>query len=110
MSSILFIITIITCLVVLIILMFGIGSFAKGGNFGKKYSNKLMRWRIIAQAVAVLLIIAFVYFEKRVKWLFLIKYIQKGEMTERQNLVMEKGLKNFLKGLLRMEQWMNLIH
>ena len=65
MSSILFIITIITCLVVLIILMFGIGSFAKGGNFGKKYSNKLMRWRIIAQALAVLLIIVFVYFEKR---------------------------------------------
>jgi uncharacterized membrane protein affecting hemolysin expression len=65
MSSILFIITIITCLVVLIILMFGIGSFAKGGNFGKKYSNKLMRWRIIAQAVAVLLIIVFVYFEKK---------------------------------------------
>ena len=65
MSSILFIITIITCLVVLIILMSGIGSFAKGGNFGKKYSNKLMRWRIIAQALAVLLIIAFVYFEKR---------------------------------------------
>ena len=65
MSSILFIITIITCLVVLIILMFGIGSFAKGGNFSKKYSNKLMRWRIIAQAIAVLLIIAFVYLKKR---------------------------------------------
>ena len=64
MSSILFIIAIITCLVVLIILMFGIGSFAKGGNFSKKYSNKLMRWRIIAQALAVLLIIAFVYFKK----------------------------------------------
>ena len=45
--------------------MFGIGSFAKGGEFGKKYSNKLMRWRIIAQAVAVLLIIILVYFEKR---------------------------------------------
>tara|TARA_A100001011_G_scaffold314893_1_gene333304 strand:- start:486 stop:626 length:141 start_codon:yes stop_codon:yes gene_type:complete len=44
--------------------MFGIGSFAKGGNFSKKYSNKLMRWRIIAQAIAVLLIIAFVYFKK----------------------------------------------
>ena len=65
MFSILFIISIIACLVVLIILMFGIGSFAKGGNFGKKYSNELMRWRIIAQALAVLLIIVFVYFEKR---------------------------------------------
>lgn len=65
MSSIFFILVIVTCLVVLIILMFGIGSFAKGGNFGRKYSNKLMRWRIIAQAVAVLLIIVFVYFEKK---------------------------------------------
>ena len=65
MSSIFLILAIVTCLIVLIILMFGIGSFAKGGNFGKKYSNKLMRWRIITQAVAVLLIIAFVYFEKR---------------------------------------------
>ena len=64
MSSIFLILAIVTCLVVLIILMFGIGSFAKGGNFGRKYSNKLMRWRIIAQAVAVLLIIVFVYFEK----------------------------------------------
>ena len=65
MSSIFLILAIVTCLVVLIILMFGIGSFAKGGSFGRKYSNKLMRWRIIAQAVAVLLIIVFVYFEKK---------------------------------------------
>ena len=65
MSSIFLILAIVTCLVVLIILMFGIGSFAKGGDFGRKYSNKLMRWRIIAQAVAVLLIIVFVYFEKK---------------------------------------------
>ena len=65
MSSIFLILAIVTCLIVLIILMFGIGSFAKGGNFGRKYSNKLMRWRIIAQAVAVLLIIVFVYFEKK---------------------------------------------
>ena len=65
MSSIFLILAIVTFIIVLIILMFGIGSFAKGGNFGRKYSNKLMRWRIIAQAVAVLLIIVFVYFEKK---------------------------------------------
>ena len=65
MPSLLLIISIITCLIVLIILMFGIGSFAKGGKFSKKYSNRLMRWRIIAQAIAVILIITFVYFEKR---------------------------------------------
>ncbi len=65
MSYFLLTISVIICLIVLIILMFGIGSFAKGGDFGKKYSNKLMRWRIIMQAIAVILIIAFVYFEKR---------------------------------------------
>ena len=48
------------CLVVLIILLTGIGGFAKGGDFNRKYANKIMRYRIAAQFVAVLLIIAFV--------------------------------------------------
>ncbi len=47
-------------LVVLIILMIGIGGFARGGEFNRKYGNRLMRLRIIAQAVAVILIMAFV--------------------------------------------------
>ena len=47
-------------LVVVLILLFGIGSFAKGGEFNKKYANKAMRWRIIAQFVAVGLIVIFV--------------------------------------------------
>lgn len=65
MSSPLLMITVITCLLVLLVLMLGIGSFAKGGKFGKKYSNKLMRLRIIVQAIAVILIITFVYFDKK---------------------------------------------
>jgi hypothetical protein len=47
-------------LVVLIILLIGIGGFARGGEFNRKYGNLLMRLRIIAQAVAVILIMAFV--------------------------------------------------
>ncbi|EPX76341.1 twin transmembrane helix small protein [Salipiger mucosus] len=47
-------------LVVVAILLFGIGSFAKGGAFNKKYANRAMRWRIIAQFVAVVLIVIFV--------------------------------------------------
>jgi hypothetical protein len=43
------------------ILMFGIGSFGKGGEFSRKYSNKMMRWRIIAQFIAVMLILLFVW-------------------------------------------------
>ncbi len=46
-------------LVVLVILMMGLGSFTKGGEFSRKYSNKLMRMRIIAQAVAVGLILLY---------------------------------------------------
>ncbi len=39
------------------ILLFGISAFARGGSFNKKYANKAMRWRIMAQAVAVVLIL-----------------------------------------------------
>lgn len=47
-------------LIVVAILLFGIGSFARGGEFNKKYANKAMRWRIIVQFVAVVLIVIFV--------------------------------------------------
>lgn len=51
----------IACLVVVAILLFGIGSFAKGGEFNRKHANRLMRLRIVAQFVAVLLILLFVW-------------------------------------------------
>jgi len=46
-------------LVVLVVLMVGLGSFTSGGEFNRKYSNKLMRLRIIAQAIAVGLILLY---------------------------------------------------
>ena len=58
----LFIVMAIAILLVLGILLVGIGGFAKGGDFNKKHANKIMRYRIYAQFVAVLLILAFVYF------------------------------------------------
>lgn len=48
-------------LAVLVILMIGIGGFAKGGEFNRRHANRLMRYRIAAQAVAVLLIVAFAW-------------------------------------------------
>jgi len=57
----LFILVAIACLIVVGILLFGIGGFAKGGDFNKKHANKVMRWRIIAQAIAVALILLFVF-------------------------------------------------
>ena len=56
----LYLIPVIACLAVLIILMIGISVFAKGGSVSRKYSNKLMRYRVIAQAIAVLVILAYV--------------------------------------------------
>ena len=44
--------------------MGGIGGFAKGGDFNRKHANRIMRYRIYAQFVAVLLILAVVYFAK----------------------------------------------
>lgn len=56
----LFLIVALSVLVVAVILAVGIGGFARGGEFNRRNGNKLMRWRLIAQAVAILLIFAFV--------------------------------------------------
>ena len=61
----LFLIATVVCLAVLIILMIGIGGFARGGEFNRKYANKLMRLRIIGQALAVLAIILFAWAKSR---------------------------------------------
>ncbi|MBQ1204024.1 MAG: twin transmembrane helix small protein [Loktanella sp.] len=52
-------------LLVLGILMLGIGSFGKGGDFYRKNANKIMRGRIGAQFVAVILIVLFVYLRQQ---------------------------------------------
>ncbi|MEL6551781.1 MAG: twin transmembrane helix small protein [Pseudomonadota bacterium] len=39
------------------ILAVGIGGFARGGEFNKKYANKIMQMRLVAQAVAVVIIL-----------------------------------------------------
>ena len=65
MSDPLFLLAALAALVVVIILMVGIGSFAKGGAFHDRNANRLMRWRIIAQAVAVILILVFAWVRSR---------------------------------------------
>ena len=47
-------------LFVLIVLLVGIIGFAADTEFNRKYANKLMRLRVLSQAVAVILIILFV--------------------------------------------------
>jgi hypothetical protein len=55
-----FIVAALAALAVLGVLLLGIGGFAKGGEFNRRNANRIMRWRIILQFVAVLLILLFV--------------------------------------------------
>ena len=55
-----FIVAALACLLVLFILIAGIATFTKGGEFNHKHGNRLMRYRIYAQFAAVVLILAFV--------------------------------------------------
>lgn len=57
----LFLLVVVAVLIVLVILMMGIGTFGKGGEFNRRHANKIMRWRIGAQAIAVALIVTYVW-------------------------------------------------
>lgn len=55
-------VVILACLAVLAVLLVGVGGFAKGGDFNRKYANKIMRLRLLLQFIAVILIVLYVYF------------------------------------------------
>ncbi|WP_116599244.1 MULTISPECIES: twin transmembrane helix small protein [Primorskyibacter] len=59
-----FIVIVVVMAAVVLILMTGIGGFAKGGEFNKKHANRIMRYRIVAQFVAVVLILIFVWLRR----------------------------------------------
>ncbi|EAQ25230.1 hypothetical protein ROS217_04030 [Roseovarius sp. 217] len=61
----LFILVAIGCIAVAVILIRGISTFGKEGVENAKRSNKLMQWRLIAQFVAIILILIFVYFRRQ---------------------------------------------
>ncbi|MSU88118.1 twin transmembrane helix small protein [Rhodobacteraceae bacterium 2CG4] len=61
----LFYVTLFACLAVLAVLLVGVGGFARGGEFNRKYANKIMRLRLLLQFIAVILIVATVYFAGR---------------------------------------------
>lgn len=48
----------IAILVVFVILCFGIYSLMRGGEFARSNSNKLMRLRVIAQFIAIVILMA----------------------------------------------------
>ena len=50
--------------VVVIVLVLGLGTLFKGGETSKKYSNKLMQWRVLLQFIAIIVLVVFAYFFK----------------------------------------------
>jgi hypothetical protein len=44
---------------------FGIYALFRGGEFGRSYSNKLMRLRVLTQAVAIAVLMAAVWWRTR---------------------------------------------
>jgi hypoxia induced protein len=61
----LFLLVVLAVLIVLGILMFGVGTFGRGGDFNRRNANKIMRWRIYAQAVAIALVLLYVYLRRQ---------------------------------------------
>lgn len=64
-SDPLLILVVLAVLLVLGVLMFGVGTFGRGGDFNRRNANRIMRWRIYAQAAAVALILLYVWLRQR---------------------------------------------
>ena len=65
MSGIVFFLIPLGLAATVIILAIGIYSLAKGGAFAKANSNKLMRYRVMAQAVTIALMMLFLWLAGR---------------------------------------------
>ncbi len=50
---------------VFVTLCIGIYSLFRGGDFGRSYSNKLMRLRVVLQFIAILVLVAAFYWQTR---------------------------------------------
>lgn len=65
MNDPLYTLILVAMLAVVAVLSIGIGGFARGGRFNAKYANLMMRLRILFQAIAVVLIVLYVYLRTR---------------------------------------------
>jgi len=55
MNAFMVVLMVIAMLITLGVLFAGLFSMARGGEFNRKYGNRLMRYRVLAQGVALLL-------------------------------------------------------
>jgi hypothetical protein len=55
---------VVAVLLVLGVLVFGVGTFGRGGEFNRLHANRIMRWRIYMQAAAIALILLYVWLRR----------------------------------------------
>ena len=60
-----FILVLVAVLIVAGILLVGVGGFGRGGEFNRKHANRIMRMRIVAQFVAICLILLYVWIRRQ---------------------------------------------
>ena len=66
MGSLFLVAMLLALLAVVAVLFTGLYALFRGGEFGRKYSNKLMRLRIVMQLVAIIIVLAaFAYWHWR---------------------------------------------
>ena len=51
--------------IVFVVLLLGLYTLWKGGDTARTWSNKLMRIRVLAQFIAIIIIMAVLYFSQR---------------------------------------------
>ncbi|GAB4293554.1 MAG: twin transmembrane helix small protein [Roseovarius sp.] len=61
----LFILVVLACGITAAILLVGVMNFGRTGIENARRSNRLMRWRVAAQLIAVALIVLFVFMRSR---------------------------------------------
>jgi len=59
------ILVILALVVVAVILLAGLFVMSMGGDVSKKWSNRLMRYRVLAQAAAILIVLMVLYFSNQ---------------------------------------------
>ena len=63
-GTLLKILSIMLLIIVAVVMILGIGTLFKGGETSKKYSNKLMQFRVLFQFIAIIFLVCFAYFFK----------------------------------------------
>ncbi|HYF23496.1 MAG TPA: twin transmembrane helix small protein [Caulobacteraceae bacterium] len=65
MSGFLDVLFLLVLLAVTVTLGFGIYSLFRGGDFARSHSNKLMRLRVVLQAVAIVVLVAALWWRRQ---------------------------------------------